>query len=470
MILSFDMIIQRFCTNISGLVGCAFGWLLLLLSGCGQSDEAVQANVSHPGWLHRSMDQLTDVIVHDIFSPPVASRIYTYPSVAAYEILRQGEEGYGSLVGQLNGLEPIPAPGEGVDLSVASVHAFLTVGKNLVFSEEKIEDFQEKLEQEMKQLKVPAKTLQLSKKYGEQVAAHILAWADGDNYKQTRSFPKFTVTEETGRWKPTPPMYMDGIEPHWTRIRPFALDSAGQFAPPVPAPFELSPNSPFYKDLLEVYEVSKSLGQQERDIAAFWDCNPYVAHVEGHAMFATKKITPGGHWMGIAGIASRQAGDDMLQAAETYALVAVALADAFISCWDEKYRSAVIRPETVINKYLDENWAPLLQTPPFPEYTSGHSVISNAASLMLTSIYGQPFAFNDSTEITYGLPVRSFQSFVHAAEEAAISRLYGGIHYRPAIVEGARQGQKIGKYLAATLQTSARRRQHVLAMETQGGQ
>jgi hypothetical protein len=89
---------------------------------------------------------------------------------------------------------------------------------------------------------------------------------------------------------------------------------------------------------------------------------------------------------------------------------------------------------------------------------------------MLTSIYGQPFAFNDSTEITYGLPVRSFQSFVHAAEEAAISRLYGGIHYRPAIVEGARQGQKIGKYLAATLQTSARRRQHVLAMETQGGQ
>jgi membrane-associated phospholipid phosphatase len=176
-------------------------------------------------------------------------------------------------------------------------------------------------------------------------------------------------------------------------------------------------------------------------------------HVRGHAMYATKKITPGGHWMGIVGIASRKSGADIMKSAEAYARTAMAVADGFISSWDEKYRSNLVRPETVINAYLDESWEPLLQTPPFPEYTSGHSVISTAAATVLTDEFGDSFAFADSTEMEYGLPVRSFSSFNQAAAEAAISRLYAGIHYRMAIEEGITQGRKVGENVVRKIRT-----------------
>jgi membrane-associated phospholipid phosphatase len=176
-------------------------------------------------------------------------------------------------------------------------------------------------------------------------------------------------------------------------------------------------------------------------------------NVQGHAMFATKKITPGGHWMGIAGIAARQAGASAVETAEAYARTAVALADGFLSAWEVKYLTGVVRPETVINAYLDPAWAPLLQTPPFPEYTSGHSVISNAAAAVLTAQFGPRVRFIDSTETEYGLPARTFASFQAAADEAAISRLYGGIHYRRAIEEGSAQGRRVGAHVVARVQT-----------------
>jgi len=138
-----------------------------------------------------------------------------------------------------------------------------------------------------------------------------------------------------------------------------------------------------------------------------------------------------------------------MKSSETYALTTIALADAFISCWDEKYRSKLVRPETVINRMVDEDWAPALQTPPFPEYTSGHSVISRAAAVALTSIYGDNFAFDDNTEEEYGLPTRSFKSFLEASDEAAVSRLYGGIHYAPACFNGVAQGEKVGDFVVS---------------------
>ena len=121
------------------------------------------------------------------------------------------------------------------------------------------------------------------------------------------------------------------------------------------------------------------------------------------------------------------------------------------SCWDEKYRSNLIRPETLINQYIDDSWAPVLQTPPFPEYSSGHSVVSGAAAEVLTQIYGDDFSFEDDTEVAYGLPVRNFTSFRTASSEAAMSRLYGGIHYRAAIEEGLKQGRQIGDYIVKNL-------------------
>ncbi|HEX4932458.1 MAG TPA: vanadium-dependent haloperoxidase, partial [Gemmatimonadaceae bacterium] len=228
-----------------------------------------------------------------------------------------------------------------------------------------------------------------------------------------------------------------------------------QFKPLPPLPFDSAKGSPFMKEALEVYETKAKLTDEQREILAFWDCNPYVMNVQGHTMFATKKITPGGHWMGIVGIAARKAGADPLRTADAYARTAIALADGFISSWDEKYRSNLIRPETYINRYVDEKWTPMLQTPPFPEYTSGHSVISNAAAEVLTDVFGDDFAFADSTELEYGLPVRSFPSFRTAASEAAISRLYGGIHYRRAIEQGSQQGKKVGQLVVERVRTRA---------------
>lgn len=418
---------------------------LFIIAACNQK-QVPDGDVVEAKELHNAMQHLTDVIVHDIFSPPVASRIYAYASIAPYEILASQDSIYRSLAGQIHGLEPIPEPTEPILYDVAAVYANLVIGKALIFSEDKIDVFIDDWKKTLEE-KIDEDLLNSSYKYGQEVADHILAWSDKDNYKETRTFQKFTVSNEPSRWQPTPPAYMEAIEPHWNKIRPFVIDSANQFVPAPPTEFDISEGSRFYDEMLEVYQTGLELDEEKKEIASFWDCNPYVMNVHGHVMFATKKITPGGHWIGIAKIAAQMDNADLTKTAATYALTSIALADGFISCWDEKYRSNLVRPETVINKYMDEEWLPFLQTPPFPEYTSGHSVISSAAAVALTSIYGESFSFTDSTEVKYGLPPRDYNSFIEASEEAAISRLYGGIHYMPAIENGVAQGRKLGQFV-----------------------
>jgi len=436
-------------------------WILPILFfgslfSCQPDNPDYQAEIADAEYLHRSVDKLTEVIVHDIFSPPVASRIYVYPSIAAYEVLQQGDPSYQTLAGQVNELEPVPEPepDREISLQLAAVQAYLTVGKALVFSEDKMDAFQENLFEEIKEIRVPAEVWDHSIAYGNRVADHILAWSKGDMYAETRSYPKYSLPNREDLWVPTPPAYMNGIEPHWREIRTLVLDSAQQFIPPPPTEFSTDPNSQFIKETREVYEALDAPDAGERlSIAKFWDCNPYVMQQTGHVMFATKKITPGGHWMAISTLVGRKEGLDMLASAEIYARTSIALFDAFISCWDEKYRSNLVRPETVINMHIDPNWMPALQTPPFPEYTSGHSVISRAAAVTLTDLLGSNYAFDDDTEEIYGLPTRSFTSFFHASDEAAISRLYGGIHYRPAIDNGVKQGEEVGRYIVENLTT-----------------
>lgn len=426
----------------------------ILLAGCATGDAATRAQLE-AGWLHDAMGQLTNVIVYDIFSPPQASRVYAYASIAAYEAIRHRDPAYGSLAGQVNGLSPVPAPDSGVEyhLPLAGVHAFMVVGRAMTFSQARMDSILAATHKRMRRTGIPDEVFARSVAYGDEVAKHILSWSREDHFSQTRGYPKFTVTRDRSRWVPTPPAYMDAVEPNWARLRPFVMDSSSQFRPKPPLPFDTAEGSPFFRQVREVYETGRNLTDEQRAIAGFWDCNPYVMHVQGHTMFATKKITPGGHWMGIAGIAARKAGADLTRSAETYARASIALADGFISNWEEKYRSAVIRPETVINVHIDESWLPLLQTPPFPEYTSGHSVISTAAAAVLTDQFGPDFSFADSTELDYGLPVRTFPSFAAAAAEAAMSRLYGGIHYRMAIEEGVIQGRQVGALVVQRART-----------------
>ena len=411
--------------------------------------------LSDPELFQAAMQNLTDIVVYDIFSPPVASRVYLYPSVAAYEIMAYfNSDNFNSLKDQVKELRNIPIPeNPNIDPNLAAIFSFNQVGKALIFSEKKMEIFETNFNNKLKDFGVPSRVINASKEYADKVSKSILDWASKDMYSQTRTFPKYSILEGDRFWKPTPPDYMDGIEPHWPKIRTMVLDSSNQFPPKDPIPFDLKKGSPFHKQLMEVYQVTNSLTEEQTNIAKFWDCNPYVSHHKGHAMFATKKITPGGHWIGITAVATRKAKSSFEDTINAYVNVSIALFDAFISCWDEKWETLVVRPETLINQYYDEEWLPLLQTPPFPEYTSGHSVISRAAALTLTDLFGENFDFVDTTEVSYGLPSRSYKSFIDASEEAAISRLYGGIHYMMAITEGVAQGQNVGDFIVKNIQT-----------------
>lgn len=414
-----------------------------------------KSKTEHADFVHRAIKQVTDVMVYDIYSPPVTSRTYAYVSVAAYETLIQDQKDYVSLAGQLNGLGTVPTPDRKKEYSftLAAVHAILTSGKSFVISEERIDDFEDVILLEFKDIGIPDDVYNNSLAYGQQVAEHILKWASEDKYKETRTLPQYSVKNDSASWKPTPPAYIKAIEPNWNKLRTFLIDSAAQFKPIAPPPFSVDSSSVFYKDVIAVYNQVRKNTEEEIEIAKFWDCNPFKMNVRGHVMYATKKISPNGHWMNITSLVCKKVNASAVRSAEAYACLAVSLADAFISCWDEKYRSAVIRPETYINIYIDPNWLPVLQTPPFPEYTSGHSVVSSSAAIMLTKLFGDNFAFADSTEEEFGLPTRNFSSFKKAAEEAAISRFYGGIHYMPAIANGQDEGYAIGEFFVNYLKT-----------------
>ncbi|MDR6559977.1 MULTISPECIES: vanadium-dependent haloperoxidase [unclassified Arcicella] len=428
---------------------------ITLLFSCKKDDGSWKKAADNPEFLRKTQLQVTESIIHDIFPPPVSSRIYSYASLAAYEALVPANKGLKSMVGQFNGFEKVykPEPNKEYCYALAATRAFLTIGKNLTFAQDVYVDFEKKLWADYKATGIPEEVFENSIAFGDSVAASIMNYSKKDNYKQTRGF-RFTVTNKPGTWVPTPPAYLDAVEPHWTKIRSFTMDSSAQFRPVPPSKFDLTKGSEYYQEVMDCYNTVKNLTDEQRAICNFWDCNPFKMNITGHAMFATKKVSPGGHWMGIVSQVSRNQNADIYTTARAYLLTSVAVFDGFISCWTEKYRTVRIRPETIINAAIDKDWQPVLQTPPFPEYTSGHSVISGAASVALSSVLGNNVAFADSTEIPYGLPVRKFTSFTQAADEASISRLYGGIHFRPALNNGLVQGRAIGNWIVGKLKTN----------------
>ncbi len=430
--------------------------VLLLQPSCKQYNTDYAAQANNPEFIHAGVRRITDIIRYDIFAPPIAARIYTYSVVAGYEAMRPGFPEYQTLAGQLNGLKPVPAPEAGKELCfpLAGVQAMLIVSKTLVFSEGNIDDLKEDILEKFKAMNMPPEVYDRSMAYGEQVAKHILAWSKTDNYAQTRSAPKFTIdTKEPSRWRPTPPMYGDAMEPHWSLTRTWVIDSASQIKSDPPITFSRQKGSDFYKQALEVHDIVKNLTPEQTATAWYWDDNPFAMEVSGHLAIGKKKISPGGHWMTIAGYVCRKAGSDMMESSETYVRTACALSDAFIVCWDVKFQTNLIRPESYINELIDPEWTPLIQTPPFPEHTSGHSTVSAAAAAVLTNLYGPNFAFTDSTEVEFGLPPRSFNSFEEAADQVAMSRLYGGIHYRRGNEAGTKCGKAIGDLVVRELKT-----------------
>jgi hypothetical protein len=396
--------------------------------------------------------ELNNVVMGNNFPPVVAERNYTYGAIAAYQVIAAGyPQKYQSLAGQLKGLteEAKANANAPINYELAALLSYIKVGESVTFPEGSMQLYKDSILAIARSKGLPEDVEKASQAFADSNSAIIIAWSKNDNYAQTRSAQKYTVKDIPGRWVPTPPMYADASEPHWMEIRPMAIDSAGQFPAPAPIPFNITDKkSKYYEQVMAIKNTIDSLTDEQKHIANFWDDNPFKMNVSGHVMFATKKFSPCAHWMNIVGIAAKKANYDFSETVFAYAKTSIAMFDAFIECWLTKYSYNMIRPETVINKYIDPNWRPLLQTPAFPEYTCGHSTVSAAAAEALTDVFGDNFAYTDNSELPFGIESRNFTSFRHAALENNKARFYGGIHFHPSCIVSTEQGIKIGGYIS----------------------
>jgi hypothetical protein len=424
----------------------------LIFSSCKEKKNDYVKVMHNPLLYNNVMHKLNFVVIYDIFTPPVAARVFAYSNLAAYEVLANGSKKITSLQGKVKGLNNIPRPPKNVkiDFPFASLIAFLKVGDNLTFSGDTMKMLVDSVKTLAKDSGMPDDMFYASVQYGSEVADSIMLWSKKDNYAETRG-STFAVSNLEGHWAPTPPGYFSGVEPQWATLRCMVMDSANMFPPPPPTPFSKDPGSAFYNMALDVMNTGNKLDSTQKWIANFWDCNAFKLHVEGHAMFATKAMSPAGHWMEVIGTVSHNNNADFYKTVSAYTGASIGIYDAFICCWYTKYKTDVIRPETYINRYIDQSWMPYLQTPPFPEYNSAHSTISAAAATVLREIYNNNTSFRDSSERNWGWPDRIFKSTDEAALEVSLSRFYGGIHYRKSVTSAYEQGKKIGYLVMSKL-------------------
>jgi hypothetical protein len=379
-----------------------------------------------------------DLVREERFSPTSAARAYGGLAVAAYESVVPGMPAYRSLAGQLNDLTAGPVDTKGVrihwpsSLNAALEKAALTLFANRSeASRTAISEYAQSVRGGIGSM-VPGDVAFASERFGRAVGDHVASWIASDGYAEILGLP-YEPPVGPGLWERTPPNFGFALEPYWERVRPMALPSADFCAPPPPVPYSTEEGSEFFEQAMVVYQTSQEAGDLEREIALFWRDNP-----DGTTGL------PSGHWMLITCIAIADLGLDLARAAEVLAMVGISLADGFTSCWTEKYRTNLLRPVTYIRNHIDPDWASFVNSPAFPEYTSGHSVGSGAAAGTLTALVGD-LSFVDDSGVPYGRDAFRYASFTEAAQEAAISRLYGGIHYPMAIDVGLEQGARVSR-------------------------
>lgn len=419
----------------------------VVLSSCQKNDY--KKILHDPTFYSRTVHELNSIVMGNNFTPVVASRNYAYANIAAYEVIAAGyPKQYTSLSGQLNGLKEVPKPAadQRIDFEYAALLAFCGVGQAVTFPEGSMQYYTDSLHNIAAEHGMPKDMITASESYSKQIIEAIIKWSKGDNYLKTRSASKYSVKSTIpGRWIPTPPMYAAAVEPHWQQLRPMVMDSAGEFRVPPPPVYNVTDkNSKYYKEVMLIKNATDNLTPDQKHMADFWDDNPGKLTVLGHVQYITKKFSPPGHWMSITGIAAEKAKADFPTTVYGFAKTSIALFDGFIQCWDAKYFYNTARPETVINKFFNANWRPHLQTPPFPEYTCGHSTVSSAAAEALTSVYGDHLAYKDTSELEFGIQSRSFPSFHAAAEENNWARFYGGLHFHNSCVVANEFGKKVG--------------------------
>lgn len=467
-------------------------WLLLLLAACQRPLPPAD-----PTMVAEWMQNYYGLIRAERISPPVASRVLAYASVALYEGLATGTGSLRSLAGQLNDLDSLPAPeaGQRVDPVLVAIAAERTVldtlfVEGLPATRAALATLVDSLTRARLALEIPEPVQRDSETLGVRLGEAILAWAARDGFDSIRTRPwkppvgaqywlndtradeyvpqnlsaatdfvaldnpsasfRAGAASERGlvvnRPKSTSIRTLKAVnptgatEPWWGTLRPFVLKASDECPAPAPAAYSPDLKSDFRAQAEAVYQSGKGLTDEQRQIALFWADNP------------GQTGTPVGHWLSIASQIVDQLNLSVERAAEVFVLATLAQADAFIGCWRTKFETNVLRPVTYIRRHIDPAWEPFIVTPSFPEYTSGHSVQSSAAATVLQTLLGA-VEFDDSTNLSIGHPVRRFKSFMEAADEAALSRLYGGIHYPMAIENGKAQGTCIGRKVLERVQT-----------------
>lgn len=399
--------------------------------------------------LHDWYHLMNELVRHTAtYSPPVASRSFGYLGITVFEAAVGGSDKLVSLVGQLQGLEQVPQrePGaaydEAVVISAAMSDAIVFYFGNTGPTGQRSINIAQTKWRALVVDGVAEDVVQRSEAYGKAVAASIFAWSQSDGGAEilNMGFPyEYDLPKGDDKWVPTSAIRQQQLPllPEWGDKRTFVIPTGATCATPGNPPFSTDPGSAFYKEADEVYQIGKALTPEQIAIAQFWSDDPMLS------------MTPPGHWVSIALQVAEEADLDLADNVDLLARIGIAMADAFVGCWHEKYEYNLLRPITYIRKYIDPKWGPVLNTPPFPEYPSGHSTVSGAMDGVMTAFFGDNFAFEDRTGSPDGRNPRYFKSFHEAAEEAGISRLYGGIHFRTAIVDGLTQGRCIADYVNA---------------------
>jgi hypothetical protein len=402
--------------------------------------------------IDKVLGEMTELMIHDVSNPPLAMRFFSYTCLAGYQVKASHDASLPRISKHLNGYPTFDKINfADSDPNLAAIIAMMEVSKKIQPSGKRMELWEKNYLDSCQSIGLSVQVIDNSKAIGELVAKKILGYAKADRYNTLSNFPRYTPEKKNGHWYPTPPGYFPAVEPYFSNIRNYTMTETevSDFDMIPPKSYSDDQRSEFYTLASQVYSAGKN--EEEQKIAAFWDCNPFALSSNGHLLIAMKKISPGAHWMGISAIACAKKKLDFGHSLLVHAVLSVGLQDAFWVCWREKYHSNRIRPETAIRKLIDPTWKPFLQTPPFPEYPSGHSTVSSAAAVILTHFMGENFSYVDTVETRYGIEARPFKSFNQAAEEASISRFYGGIHFMDGITSGQSQGKKLGNHILKKL-------------------
>lgn len=438
-------IVQIITKKNLGIRGLALGLMLLsfIFNSCNPPEKIQLGRAD----LNYANTVLLDAAMADVFTPPVASRIFAYSHLAHYITFEGAEQGSLPKITQhIHGLNELELPeNQGVDAPLAALFALSKMSKKLIYSEEFFTDLDQALISRAKENNYTDSDIENALNFALLIHEQLAKWVDQDQYIQTRTYPRFTSTKKPQNWRETPPDYETALEPYWDQIRPLVIDSLSVYVPrPLPE-YSTDKNSAFYAMVYEVYNETRS--EEKEKIAWFWDCNPVLTIHQGHMIQTIHKYSPPGHWLNIVTQVTQQNNSDYAKATQAYTYVATAMFDAVIAVWHYKFKTDLVRPITYIQEFIDPHWEPVLQTPPFPEYTSGHSAISGAAATVLSGLYGAESGFHDTTQIRFGLEERTFKTFMEAAYQVNLSRFYGGIHYKPGVEEGGKQGAYIGQLI-----------------------